>query len=110
MKRLDIYSDVKFTDFDAGNQDNATDWIDVRNSKIVTTYVTSSSELQGNHVFELQISPDKTDINDTDSSYNIIGLGTKTFDCTGFSYIRWKCKTPQSARIVNIWVIPFRDR
>lgn len=111
MIKLETYREKKFTNFDVNEQDNTTDWVDVRGCKWLTLYVIGIGEAHNNHIIELEPSPDKVDIGQTDSSNNIIGNSVKTIDCTGLSYVRLKCKTPQGAQsLVNIWIVPFRER
>ena len=111
MRRLETYREKKFTNFDVNEQDNTTDWVDVRSSKWLTLYVIGTGNAHNNHIIELETSPDKTDVGKPDSANNIIGDGYKTIDCTGLSYVRCKCKTPQGAQsLVNIWIVPFREK
>lgn len=111
MKRLESYNDIKFADFNANEQDNVTDWVDVRNCKTLKFYVIGLGDAHSTHVIELQISPDKTDIGKLDEKIEITGTGVKTIDCTCLSYVRCKCTTAQGTpSLVNIWITPFRDR
>lgn len=111
MRRLEIYREAEFANFDVNEQDNTTDWVDVIHCKWLTLYIIGLGNAHNTHIMELETSPNKTDVGKPSSDNNIIGDGVKTIDCTGMSYVRLKCKTPQGAQsLVNIWVVPFRER
>ncbi len=109
MTELEIYNEIEFKDFDANHQGQTTSWVDVRTCEVLTWYIAGGGDAHGTHVIEMQLSPDGDAVSKANVDNNITGLGNKTIDCTGLSYVRFKCKTPQSVdSLVNIWVVPFR--
>ena len=112
MSHLKIYNDVKFSNFNANNiSNNFTDWVDVRTCDVLTWYITHVTGVHTTHVIEMQTSPNGATVSKENDDDDIIGLGSKTIDCSGLSYIRWKCITAQGAvSLVDIWVRPFRKR